>query len=209
MGARGAGALPSACQVFVVENGKLTLVEKKEVKGAVWTLQPFQGKLLVSIGSKLMLYRWTQREDDQHELVSECGHHGHIIALYTAVRGDFIAVGDLMKSISLIQYKAEEGAMEERARDINAHWMTAVDVLDDDHFLARARAHAPCGVACCPPAFAPLCAPRRWCDDCRLRARRALRTGTTFSCAARTWTRRRTTSACGWRWWASSTWASR
>ena len=48
--------------MFAVEGGKLALVEKKEVKGAVYSLQPFQGKLLASIGSKLMLYRWTQRE---------------------------------------------------------------------------------------------------------------------------------------------------
>jgi DNA damage-binding protein 1 len=29
----------------------------------------------------------------------------------------------------------EEGAMEERARDYNANWMTAVEILDDDTYL--------------------------------------------------------------------------
>eukprot|EP00959_Pyramimonas_sp_CCMP1952_P338317 7085006-Pyramimonas_sp.AAC.1 len=40
-----------------------------------------------------------------------------------------------MKSISLLMYKAEEGVIEDRARDYNANWMTAVEVLDDDTYL--------------------------------------------------------------------------
>jgi hypothetical protein len=72
-----------------------------------------------------------------YELANECSHHGHIIALYVAVRGDFIVVGDLMKSISLLIYKPDEGAIEERARDFNANWMTAVDILDDDTYLGE------------------------------------------------------------------------
>ena len=31
--------------------------------------------------------------------------------------------------------QAEEGAIEERARDYNPNWMTAVEILDDDTFL--------------------------------------------------------------------------
>lgn len=46
------------------------------------------------------------RDDGSHELQSECGHHGHILALYVQTHGDFIVVGDLMKSISLLIYKA-------------------------------------------------------------------------------------------------------
>ncbi|KAK9936888.1 hypothetical protein M0R45_013710 [Rubus argutus] len=40
-----------------------------------------------------------------------------------------------MKSISLLIYKHEEGAIEERARDYNANWMSAVEILDDDVYL--------------------------------------------------------------------------
>ena len=57
------------------------------------------------------------------------------MALYVAVRGEFIVVGDLMKSVSLLAYKPEESVIEERARDYNANWMTAVDILDDDTCL--------------------------------------------------------------------------
>ena len=32
-------------------------------------------------------------------------------------------IGDLMKSLSLLIYKHEEGAIKERSRDYNANWM--------------------------------------------------------------------------------------
>ncbi|EFJ23079.1 hypothetical protein SELMODRAFT_151061 [Selaginella moellendorffii] len=120
--------------IFTVEDGKFQLVTEKETKGAVYNLNAFNGKLLAGINQKIQLYKWTQR-DSTRELQSECGHHGHILALYVQSRGDFIVVGDLMKSISLLLYKPEEGAIEERARDYNANWMTAVEILDDDIYL--------------------------------------------------------------------------
>ncbi|KAF9599350.1 hypothetical protein IFM89_036807 [Coptis chinensis] len=120
--------------VFAVEDGKLQLIAEKETKGAVYSLNAFNGKLLAAINQKMQLYKWMLRDDGSRELQSECGHHGHIIALYVQTRGDFIVVGDLMKSINLLIYK-EEGAIEERARDHNANWMTAVEILDDDIYL--------------------------------------------------------------------------
>ncbi|GAB2241606.1 hypothetical protein Droror1_Dr00018381 [Drosera rotundifolia] len=121
--------------VFAVEDGKLQLIAEKETKGAVYSLNSFNGKLLAAINQKIQLYKWMLRDDGTHELQSECGHHGHILALYVQTRGDFIIVGDLMKSISLLIYKHEEGAIEERARDYNANWMSAVEILDDDIYL--------------------------------------------------------------------------
>ncbi|KAJ6949665.1 DNA damage-binding protein 1a [Populus alba x Populus x berolinensis] len=121
--------------VFIVEDGKLQLIAEKETKGAVYSLNAFNGKLLAAINQKIQLYKWMLRDDGTRELQSECGHHGHILALYVQTRGDFIVVGDLMKSISLLIYKHEEGAIEERARDYNANWMSAVEILDDDIYL--------------------------------------------------------------------------
>lgn len=91
--------------MFVVEDGKLQLIAEKETKGAVYSLNAFNGKLLAAINQKIQLYKWMLRDDGTHELQSESGHHGHILALYVQTRGDFIVVGDLMKSISLLIYK--------------------------------------------------------------------------------------------------------
>lgn len=59
----------------------------------------------------------------------------HIIALHTAVRGDFIAVGDLMKSINLNVFKPADNTIEEIARDYNPNWVTAMEIIDDDTFI--------------------------------------------------------------------------
>jgi DNA damage-binding protein 1 len=91
--------------VFAVEDGGLKLIVKKETKGGVYALNAFNGKLLAAINQKIQLYKWMTRDDGSHELESECGHDGQTLALYIQTRGDFIVVGDLMKSISLLVYK--------------------------------------------------------------------------------------------------------
>lgn len=91
--------------VFHVDEGKLQLVAEKEAKGAVYNLNAFNGKLLAGINQKIALYKWTSRDESTRELQYESSHHGHILALYVQSRGDFIVVGDLMKSISLLIYK--------------------------------------------------------------------------------------------------------
>ena len=88
-----------------MEDGNLKLIAEKETKGAVYFLNAFNGKLLTTINRKIQLYKWVHRDNGTHELQSECGHHGHILALHVQTRGNSIVVGDLMKSISLLIYK--------------------------------------------------------------------------------------------------------
>ncbi|XP_044976248.1 DNA damage-binding protein 1-like isoform X2 [Hordeum vulgare subsp. vulgare] len=121
--------------VFLVEEGKLQLITAKETKGAVYSLKAFNGKLLAAINQKIRLYKWVQRDDRSHVLQFECAHDGRVLSLYTQTRGDFILVGDMMRSLSLLMYKHEEGEIEEVARDLNTNWMTAVEMLDDDIFI--------------------------------------------------------------------------
>lgn len=45
-------------------------------------------------------------------------------------------VGDLMRSVSLVQYFPEHQILDEIARDFNANWTTAVEMLTDDIYLA-------------------------------------------------------------------------
>jgi hypothetical protein len=47
--------------------------------------------------------------DGELDLATECSFQGHVLSLYLAARGDSIAVGDMMKSVTLVQYKQEEG----------------------------------------------------------------------------------------------------
>uniref|UniRef100_A0A3Q0T3F5 DNA damage-binding protein 1 n=1 Tax=Amphilophus citrinellus TaxID=61819 RepID=A0A3Q0T3F5_AMPCI len=122
--------------VFHYTDGKLQTVAEKEVKGAVYSMVEFNGKLLASISSTVRLYEWTAEK----ELRTECNHYNNIMALYLKTKGDFILVGDLMRSVLLLAYKPMEGNFEEIARDFNPNWMSAVEILDDDNFLGAENA---------------------------------------------------------------------
>ncbi|KAF7990593.1 hypothetical protein HCN44_000398 [Aphidius gifuensis] len=112
-------------------DGKLSQIAEKEIKGSCYSLVEFNGKLLASINSTVRLFEWTAEK----ELRLECSHFNNIIALYLKTKGEFVLVGDLMRSFTLLQYKTMEGSFEEIARDYNPNWMTSIEILDDDTFL--------------------------------------------------------------------------
>lgn len=89
------------------------------------------------MNNKLQLYEWQPSSaGSTPSLKLRTEHCGHILVLYIAVRGDFILVGDLMKSLSLYQCSTTSGgSIVELSRDYNSHWMTSVAFLDDDHYL--------------------------------------------------------------------------
>ncbi|KAK9843115.1 hypothetical protein WJX74_007214 [Apatococcus lobatus] len=127
--------------VFEVRDRKLHMLAEKETRGAVYNLAHFQGKLLAGINSRVQLFKWNQKDDGSWELTTETGHSGHVLALYLATRGDFIIVGDVMKSMQLLMYKPEDGKLEVRARDFHSNWMTAVEVLDDDKYIGAENSY--------------------------------------------------------------------
>ncbi|KAF6263102.1 mono-functional DNA-alkylating methyl methanesulfonate N-term-domain-containing protein, partial [Scenedesmus sp. NREL 46B-D3] len=118
-------------------SSSITLVEQMEVHGAVYNVCEFQGKLLATVNNKVHLFKWAAAAAGRHELVSDCSPIGvQVLCLFLAVRGDFVVVGDLMNSITLLVYKAAEGSLEVRARDQESKWLTALALMDDDTYLA-------------------------------------------------------------------------
>lgn len=59
--------------------------------------------------AQVRLFEWTA----ERELRLECSHFNNIVALYLKTKGDFVLVGDLMRSITALQYKAVEGNFDE------------------------------------------------------------------------------------------------
>jgi len=115
----------------------LALQAETEVKGTAMALEPFHQKLIVAVGGKIQLYRF---DDDEATQVKELSlEHvckgSRVTTLTLQSRGDFILAGDIMKSVSLLNYKPQEGTMEEIARDYGYTWLSTTAMLDDDHFL--------------------------------------------------------------------------
>ena len=128
--------------VCAVEDARLRVLTERDLKAGVFAISGFCGKLVAGVHNKVQLFRWVVgMADDSFALVPECSLASHILTLTIAVRGEFILVGDLMKSASLIQYKPDAGVLEERARDINSVWTTAAECVDDDTFIVAEMAH--------------------------------------------------------------------
>lgn len=127
--------------VFAVREGRLLRVAEKESRGAVYCARGFQGRLLAGINSRVQVYRWAEGDVGGRQLLPECSHVGHVLVLYLDTRGDFVLLGDLMKSVQVLVYKAAENSLEVLARDYSPSWMSSVCVLDDDTYLGAENSY--------------------------------------------------------------------
>lgn len=132
--------IPTKGRILILEvsdTHQLKLVAETDVKGAVISIREFNGKLLAAVNSELKIYNWkvSERGAMDSSLALECSHRGFIMIIGMATHGDFILAGDLMKSVMLLRYKANEKKIEEIARDSIVAWPTAVEMLDDETFI--------------------------------------------------------------------------
>ncbi|CAI2170756.1 4366_t:CDS:10 [Funneliformis geosporum] len=108
---------------------KLKLAHEKEMRGAVFACAPFNGKLLV---------------EGKGKLTEVCNYVNFTMALHVVARGHFVVVGDLLRSVTLLAYKELENGekvLELIANDYNQNWLSAVEALDDDEFIAADTDH--------------------------------------------------------------------
>ncbi|OZC09249.1 hypothetical protein X798_03793 [Onchocerca flexuosa] len=110
---------------------RMRLVYEKEIKGAAYSIQSMDGKLVVAVNSCVRLFEWTADK----ELRLECSDFDNVTALYLKTKNDLILVGDLMRSLSLLSYKSMESTFEKVARDFMTNWMSACEIIDSDNFL--------------------------------------------------------------------------
>eukprot|EP00667_Euglena_gracilis_P000838 EG_transcript_838 len=123
--------------VFEVKDSRLLLVAEKDIKGACFCLCAFNGKLLSGCNANVQLWKWQPGtdQDGNKALEYECHFHGSIMTLTLHSRGDFVIFGDIMRSLSVLMYKADVSALEEIAFDFNPNMITASEVLGDDVYI--------------------------------------------------------------------------
>lgn len=115
-------------------------VTEHNTNGAVYSIVPFnEGAIIGSINSKTNMYKFYDVEGIA-ELRPEPGvsHHGHMLSYSMKSlpsSPNLAIVGDLMRSISVIEYSPQQNKLDEIARDYNANWMTAVEMLNDEVYL--------------------------------------------------------------------------
>lgn len=144
-------------------NRSVKLVTELAVRGGVYSIcQFYEGKMLAAVNSKTRLFKMVSDGTGVIKLTSVgVGHHGHILSLFVSSRASkalgsstktsedglkekkadknqkemLAIVGDLMRSISLVQYYPQYETLEEVARDFNVNWTSAVTMLTDDVYL--------------------------------------------------------------------------
>ncbi|KAJ8328824.1 hypothetical protein O5D80_002803 [Batrachochytrium dendrobatidis] len=119
--------------VFKVNDMRLLqLVHEYDIRGSAYSFVSVHGRLVAGVNSNVMVLRWNS---DTSLLELQSMNHGHVLALSLAVRGDFILVADLIKSITLLQFDLATDSLKELAYDADSNWMTAAELIDDDTFL--------------------------------------------------------------------------
>lgn len=81
---------------------------------------------------QVRIFEWRSANKDLH---LEATHFNYVTAVAVKTKGDFILVGDLMRSLTLLVYKPLGSTIEEIARDMSPLWMSTCGIIDDDNFL--------------------------------------------------------------------------
>ncbi|KAJ3010234.1 DNA damage-binding protein 1a [Thoreauomyces humboldtii] len=130
---------PEKGRILVFEitvDRKLRLMYEHAASGCPYVLNTVRGRLVAGINSKVHIFRWEKQEGSQtFALIETATHRGNIIVLNLAVRGDFIVIGDLEKSVSVLTYDPETESLSLVARDPDSKWMRALEALDDDLYI--------------------------------------------------------------------------
>ena len=117
---------------FQVSEGRLELVYETDVSGAVYSMKNFNSMIVCSINATIALY--CIDTDNGFTIVGT--HYGSVLSLMLKTKGDFVLVGDLLKSVVLLNYQKDKPKpFVEIAQDFDSKWMLALEFIDDDSFL--------------------------------------------------------------------------
>eukprot|EP00173_Palmaria_palmata_P004457 Plantae.Rhodophyta-Palmaria_palmata.ctg6117.p1 GENE.Plantae.Rhodophyta-Palmaria_palmata.ctg6117~~Plantae.Rhodophyta-Palmaria_palmata.ctg6117.p1 ORF type:complete len:620 (+),score=131.88 Plantae.Rhodophyta-Palmaria_palmata.ctg6117:259-1860(+) len=118
------------------ENPKLVVVGECKTKGTPYTLKQFDGRLLAGVNALVQLYSVSLSDSGKFIITEDFSYHGNVLVVKLATRGDFVLVGDLMRSVTLLSKKSlGKPGLEQLGRDHDASWLTAMEILGDDSFI--------------------------------------------------------------------------
>jgi DNA damage-binding protein 1 len=119
------------------EGGKLSVEAKAEVSGPIYALTTVgEERIVTAVFSTVQVYRLQDKQ-----LLKECGFEGCILAVFLKSMGDFVLVGDLMRSFSLLSYKEDQLEQISLDTNLSPSYMTAVEMLDHDTYLGSDSQH--------------------------------------------------------------------
>ena len=124
--------------VFEIDSERRpTLMAEREVKGAVYSLAQLPGRLVAGINAKVEVFKWVQREDgtNSYDIHFETAHLGHIIVLHVKTHGNYVLVGDLLRSVTLLHFDPATEKLTEISRDFNTNFVRSIFMVSEDEFM--------------------------------------------------------------------------
>ena len=125
IGIESTDALPLPGARWRLELEHITILEDAIIPGA---MIPFNGRLLVGVGSTLRLYDMGRKK-----LLRKCEIHGmptFVTCLASSL--DRVFIGDAAESVTVVRYRRAENAFVAFADDTSARWCTSLIVVDHD-----------------------------------------------------------------------------
>lgn len=128
--------------IFRITDGQCLLVGNRVVRGPVFSMCPYNGMLLACVGPEVRMMSLTERKDGMLMIKEEDRHQGYILGYRIALRGDFILVGDLLRSVTVLTCKKVGGnfRLEEIAKDHDLTWVMAMELFDDETYIVAEHA---------------------------------------------------------------------
>ncbi|KAH0547646.1 hypothetical protein FGG08_000135 [Glutinoglossum americanum] len=123
----------------VTTDQKLKNLVEIDVKGACRCLSMFNGKIVAALTNTVVLYSYEYDTPSRPALKKEATYRMSSIPIAISVTNNYIAVADIMKSVSVVEYKlgkdGEPDVLQEVARHFQVFWSSAMVALEDDTFL--------------------------------------------------------------------------
>ncbi|KAK3389322.1 mono-functional DNA-alkylating methyl methanesulfonate N-term-domain-containing protein [Podospora didyma] len=117
------------------------LIVCHEMRGGVRQLAVMDGKIVSALTKSVVISTYEETSTTTGHLTKIAAYKGPTYPVDIAVHGNIIAVGDLMKSLSLVEYVPGGGddggspKLVERARHFQSAWATSVCHIEDESWL--------------------------------------------------------------------------
>ena len=126
--------------VFGVDSSRTPyLVSALVLKGACRRIAILDGKIVAALVKTVVVYSYEETTEASATFSKLATYRTSTCPIDLDITGNIIAVADIMKSISLVEYlpgrRGLEGSLTEVARHHEACWATAVTHLEDDSYL--------------------------------------------------------------------------
>ncbi|KAK7527041.1 DNA damage-binding protein 1 [Phyllosticta citriasiana] len=128
----------------VTEDRQLKLIAELSVKGACRCLAMVEGKIVAALIKTVVVYSFEFHTGSTPQLTKKAAFRTSTAPIDVVVSGKIIAIADLMKSVSIVEYHPGDGERNDRltevARHLQVSWSTAlVEVKENTYLQADAE----------------------------------------------------------------------